>query len=395
MEAEPSNNRQALKDTDSDLHLAFCLNTPSFPPVDIDAVLKDAEGPLILEDSVAVRRSSCDPCSVAFASRRTIIMLSSVSALGFCAASFVALVFSLGSGNPVMAQVQIAIKKVRTASYTVTQTAGNQPSRTWKVMLRGENLCRVDQPSGNYMVFDVRGKKTMEVDRGKSKVQITEDLPVPRDFNILAMLANPRKSSTKAQPGVPNREIGGVTAIGFIIEENGAAYYVWIDPKTHLPLEMEAERRVALPDGEGGVTDMLVKERWSNFSFNEYLDERLFTFQPPHGFAVDTKQARSSNAAKKRNRALQNLDRQRASQQKAADKKSSAVTQSNYDKIQTGMSLVEVEAILGKGNQQASSGESFGGIMMNAKGVVWQDGSKIITVMFMNNEVQSKSQMGF
>ncbi len=73
----------------------------------------------------------------------------------------------------------------------------------------------------------------------------------------------------------------------------------------------------------------------------------------------------------------------------------SAVTQSNYDKIQTGMSLSEVEAILGKGKEQASSGGSFGGITMNAKGMVWQDGNKIITVMFMNDEVQSKAQMGF
>ena len=72
----------------------------------------------------------------------------------------------------------------------------------------------------------------------------------------------------------------------------------------------------------------------------------------------------------------------------------SAVTQSNYDKIKTGMSKSDVEAILGTGKEQASSGGTFGGITMNARGMVWQDGNKIITVMFMNDEVQSKSQMG-
>jgi hypothetical protein len=72
----------------------------------------------------------------------------------------------------------------------------------------------------------------------------------------------------------------------------------------------------------------------------------------------------------------------------------SAVTQTNYDKIKTGMSKSDVEGILGTGKEQVSSGGTFGGVTMNAQGMVWQDGNKIITVMFMNDEVQSKSQMG-
>lgn len=73
----------------------------------------------------------------------------------------------------------------------------------------------------------------------------------------------------------------------------------------------------------------------------------------------------------------------------------SPVTQANYKQIETGMTQAEVEAILGEGKEQVSSGGTFGGITMNAEGKVWQDGNKIITVMFMNGEVQSKSQMGF
>jgi uncharacterized protein YceK len=73
----------------------------------------------------------------------------------------------------------------------------------------------------------------------------------------------------------------------------------------------------------------------------------------------------------------------------------SVVNQSNYDKIQTGMSLSQVEAILGKGKEQSSAGGSFGGVTMSSKSVVWQDGNRVIAVVFMNNEVASKSQMGF
>lgn len=70
------------------------------------------------------------------------------------------------------------------------------------------------------------------------------------------------------------------------------------------------------------------------------------------------------------------------------------INQANYDKIQDGMSLSEVEAILGKGKEQASTGGSFGGFNMNSKTMVWQDGSKIISVGFLNGEVIGKSQIG-
>ena len=50
------------------------------------------------------------------------------------------------------------------------------------------------------------------------------------------------------------------------------------------------------------------------------------------------------------------------------------MTQANYDKIKTEMSLSEVESILGGGKEQASSAGAFGGVSMDAKSVVWQDG---------------------
>jgi hypothetical protein len=72
----------------------------------------------------------------------------------------------------------------------------------------------------------------------------------------------------------------------------------------------------------------------------------------------------------------------------------SPISKSNYDRIETGMSISEVQGILGKGSEQASSDASFGGISMNAKQMTWQDGNRIITVTFMNDKVQGKAQMG-
>lgn len=72
----------------------------------------------------------------------------------------------------------------------------------------------------------------------------------------------------------------------------------------------------------------------------------------------------------------------------------SPVTKANYDRIENGMSLKRVEGILGKGTEQSRSGGDFGGISMSGKAMVWQEGNNVITVMFMNDKVMSKSQMG-
>lgn len=73
----------------------------------------------------------------------------------------------------------------------------------------------------------------------------------------------------------------------------------------------------------------------------------------------------------------------------------SPVSKSNYERIENGMSISQVQGILGKGSEQASSDASFGGLSLNAKQMIWQEGNRIITVTFMNDKVQGKAQMGF
>ena len=63
------------------------------------------------------------------------------------------------------------------------------------------------------------------------------------------------------------------------------------------------------------------------------------------------------------------------------------VSAANYAKIKTGMSLRDVEKILGKGEELSSSGE-------DSYIMVWQDGFKTISVFFIKNKVVSKSKVG-
>ena len=70
------------------------------------------------------------------------------------------------------------------------------------------------------------------------------------------------------------------------------------------------------------------------------------------------------------------------------------ITKDNYAEVKTGMTLDEVESILGPGTEQASSDASFGGISIDMKSMVWQDEDKIISIIFSHGKVQSKSQIG-
>jgi len=321
MQSEPRKNRDTEADDDSDLKQLFRTSAPEFGIVDIDAVLNEAthDSATLTRDTPSQSITPPQPTRLTSTlssisqSRRRILMFSKLGALGVCAASIcVALVFTLWGGNTVLGQVQDALKKTKTATYTVNIVASDEPAQTWHVKLQGENLCRVDQPGGIYLILDISGKRIMEVNPAESKVRITENLPVPQDFNILAKLMNLSSSAAALQPGVPSREFDGITGIGFVVDDNGVQYNVWIDPKTNLPLEMAAERKVSRPDGQKGVKEQVVMERWTGFSFDQPLDESLFAFEVPKGFAVETRQAPAGGGA------AIDEERQAAEAQKAA-----------------------------------------------------------------------------
>lgn len=74
--------------------------------------------------------------------------------------------------------------------------------------------------------------------------------------------------------------------------------------------------------------------------------------------------------------------------QKQPKSDSRKVTRANYDKIQEGMTLLEVEELLGPGKEAASAG--------NLKIITWQSGIiglKLISITFEDNRVAAKSNL--
>jgi hypothetical protein len=79
----------------------------------------------------------------------------------------------------------------------------------------------------------------------------------------------------------------------------------------------------------------------------------------------------------------------------------SKVTAENYDKVNNGMSLSQVESILGSGTDDTSSGGfgvSGGGVLDSKqnpeKVYVWREGGMMIQVVFKDGKVVQKSKTG-
>ena len=68
----------------------------------------------------------------------------------------------------------------------------------------------------------------------------------------------------------------------------------------------------------------------------------------------------------------------------------SKVSKSNYDKITNGMTMEEVEKIMGKG-EKASAGVSVGGLSVTGDVYIWKDADKEITVVFKDGKVVGKA----
>lgn len=81
----------------------------------------------------------------------------------------------------------------------------------------------------------------------------------------------------------------------------------------------------------------------------------------------------------------------------------SKITRDNFDEIEDGMTVAQVERILGKGEEQVTAGVGFGtsGMMdmSSSRGgsqrvFLWEEKGKRIIVTFTEGQVTSKTQQG-
>jgi len=72
----------------------------------------------------------------------------------------------------------------------------------------------------------------------------------------------------------------------------------------------------------------------------------------------------------------------------------SKVSKDNFDKIKPGMTIAEVEAVLGKATDTKGVSGTIGDLAGSAKTMIWKDGDKTITVNFVNDKVAAMTSSG-
>ncbi len=72
----------------------------------------------------------------------------------------------------------------------------------------------------------------------------------------------------------------------------------------------------------------------------------------------------------------------------------SNVTAEGFERLKGGMTLEEVEAILGKGAELRRDKLGFGKLEIDAKKYEWRDGDKVIRVRFQENRLIGRSKEG-
>ena len=75
---------------------------------------------------------------------------------------------------------------------------------------------------------------------------------------------------------------------------------------------------------------------------------------------------------------------------------SGKINKDNYSKISNGMSISQVESVLGEGESQASSSVDLGayGGNISSEVMTWQKGMKVISITFSNGKVMAKAESG-
>jgi hypothetical protein len=71
----------------------------------------------------------------------------------------------------------------------------------------------------------------------------------------------------------------------------------------------------------------------------------------------------------------------------------SKVSKGNYEKIKEGMTVSEVEDILGKGKKEGGEVKILG-VTVSGEAYVWEDGDKKITVVFKDGKVTQMAAVG-
>lgn len=189
-----------------------------------------------------------------------------------------------------LAAVIEQVSQTRSVSFKQTTTEG-ATSTTEKVVVLAEGLVRTESSGGDYTILDIRQGKSMFVSPSQEQARVFLGFNARMPANFYETF---RKLHRTASKRLPDKMIDGRQAVGFVtvMEADGsqAEMTVWVDPKTDLPVRLEADSQ-----GQGGAKHTFTLH---DIVFDAQLAPDLFRMEPPEGYAVTTEGIEKMSATK-------------------------------------------------------------------------------------------------
>ena len=173
------------------------------------------------------------------------------------------------------ADVQEKLAKVKSVSFTIINTTTGKPETTTYVRILEGNRSRMELPNNEILILDLKKRRMLRLFTQEKKADLTIGIDLKGVFNALDQLRNISKMKSTGE--LPDKNINGKTAKGFVVEERGQKVKVWIDLNTKLPLRMEMLKK-----------EMGINEIFTDFVFDKQFDEDLFDTTPPADYVVNT-----------------------------------------------------------------------------------------------------------
>jgi len=206
----------------------------------------------------------------------------------------VAVWFHAADTAPAFADFLQPILEAKTVKYKTTTEMKGPPAITGTAQVMMLNASRsrteteVEMPNmpkhKMVTIWDGSQGKSLHLQPAQKRATLYDYVNMPRDKTpnqdplggLRAMLLDSENKRYDKREPLGKRDIDGRQVVGFRISLAGGVFSVWGDPKTGLPVRVEAITAMA-PNA---------KITMSDFEFNVEMDESLFSLEPPAGYEV-------------------------------------------------------------------------------------------------------------
>jgi len=228
---------------------------------------------------------------------RSTIMKSPITKLAAAAVIIIALligIHQLGGSTPAFAEVVQSLLNIQTATFKMSMEMEGVPPQKFDCMYAEPVRMRQTAQDNNAIVIsDFQQGKIVTLMPSQNKAMIVEMENMPEDQDKFNMFREIRKHLQEAQDTedesvqfLGEKEINGLTVIGYHVQKPAVDITVWADPQTKLPVEMT---------NTSGPTTYTM----TDIVFNVELDESLFSLEIPEEYTIRTMQVDASKPTEK------------------------------------------------------------------------------------------------